>query len=194
MSGEVEVAVRRELGKQGRRWGPVALVGLLVVGVLATARDDPAEVATDGTPDATGPSFHTGLGGGSGPSTTDTSVAASPDGPDASPGGARAPAGPGLPGAPAAGQPGAPAQAGVSRTGVTCDGSARQLPESSYGPLCVPEFTGDNGGATSPGVTADEIVVTYRIGSSASTGALQALGGDELESVGFDQDLSLIHI
>jgi hypothetical protein len=44
-----------------------------------------------------------------------------------------------------------------------------------------------NGGSTSHGVTAEEIVVTYRIGSAGSGGALEALGGAELESVGFDQ-------
>lgn len=70
---------------------------------------------------------------------------------------------------------------------MTCDGTKRQLPESAYGPLCAPKFTGQNGGKTSSGVTADKIVVTYRIGSSGSGGALDALGGAELESVGFDQ-------
>lgn len=189
MTSEVEAAVRRELGKQGRRWAPVAAVLLLVVAVLATSRDDTVETATDLGPGSANAAIDGGFGATDPDASNGNTGATLPT--DAGPGGAQ-PGGAGN--EPAATTPsagpggGGPATAGVSRTGVTCNGSNRQLPESSYGPLCVPEFTGDNGGATYPGVSADEIVVTYRIGSSASSGALQALGGDELESVGFDQD------
>lgn len=188
MTDEVEVAVRRELGKQGRRWGPVALVALLVVGVLATARDESAETAGNlGVGDGQPTLDRDGGPSNLSPGADVDRAAPTAEDPTARAGGAPGTAG-GDPGSPRADRPRAPGSGGVSRTGVTCNGSNRQLPESSYGPLCVPRFTGGNGGATGPGVTEDEIVVTYRIGSSASTGALQALGGDELESVGFDQD------
>jgi len=44
-----------------------------------------------------------------------------------------------------------------------CDTSTGRLKiPSVYAPPCLPKFTGDNGGTTSPGVTGDEIViVTY---------------------------------
>lgn len=42
-----------------------------------------------------------------------------------------------------------------------CTDRAQQVPGDPYSPPCL-TFSGDNGGATSPGVTADEIVVTIR--------------------------------
>lgn len=52
---------------------------------------------------------------------------------------------------------------------------------SVYAPPCVPVFTGDNGGATSPGVTADAIkVVVYRAAPGNDiTAALSGLSDDE---------------
>jgi hypothetical protein len=41
-------------------------------------------------------------------------------------------------------------------------GQERQVADDGYAPPCF-EFTGDNGGATAPGVTADTITVTYRM-------------------------------
>lgn len=46
--------------------------------------------------------------------------------------------------------------------GERCDPQTGQLKvPTAYAPPCVPVFTGDNGGATSNGVTADEIKVGY---------------------------------
>lgn len=61
------------------------------------------------------------------------------------------------------------------------------MPEfSRYSPLCVPKFTGDNGGATSKGVTGDSVtLVRYRPQEDPATRAtLTAIGGaDEVETV-----------
>lgn len=66
----------------------------------------------------------------------------------------------------------APEDAGVAASGAHCGGDARQVTWSKYAPLCQPAFDGDNGGATSPGVTATTITVTSRY---AATEAEQAL-------------------
>src|SRR5207244_2951248 len=75
---------------------------------------------------------------------------------------------------PAAATPGAP---GVARSGATCGGPARQVPWSKYAPVCTPKFTGNNGGATSHGVTGDTITVTYRISNSGESAAVAAAAG-----------------
>ncbi len=194
MSNQVEAAVRRELGRQGRRWAPVAVFGLLVIMVVATARDAPTTIKANGraslTPAGPGEGGYgndgvpggfddrDGINGTEDATATGVGDPAGGDGVTSTGTGRSRPPG---------GSAATPARAGVSRTGVTCDGTRRQLPESSYGPLCAPRFTGDNGGSTSHGVTAKEIVVTYRMGESGSTPALEALGGNELDSVGFDQ-------
>lgn len=49
-------------------------------------------------------------------------------------------------------------------TGVSaCGGRAEQIPGDPYSPPCVEWGAGDNGGATTQGVTADKIIVTYRV-------------------------------
>jgi hypothetical protein len=51
---------------------------------------------------------------------------------------------------------------GVTRLGATCQPGVRQLPDSNYAPPCRSVFKGDNGGATSRGVSATEIKVVSR--------------------------------
>lgn len=74
-------------------------------------------------------------------------------------------------------KPGTP---GTTRTGVACGPSVRQFPWSSYAPTCVPAFKGSNGGATSRGVTATSITLTYRTSNSGQSAAVNAAtgGGD----------------
>jgi hypothetical protein len=50
--------------------------------------------------------------------------------------------------------------------GSSCEGGTRQTREP-YSPPCI-TFSGDNGGATAPGVTADTITVTFREGDLPS--------------------------
>lgn len=49
------------------------------------------------------------------------------------------------------------------------------MPWSHYAPLCQPAYHGDNGGATSPGVTATTITVTYREAATAEEQALYSM-------------------
>jgi len=68
--------------------------------------------------------------------------------------------------------PAAPGSPGTSVAGVACGHGVRQIPWSSYAPICQPAWHGDNGGATAPGVTATTITLTYRL---ATTNELQEL-------------------
>ena len=52
---------------------------------------------------------------------------------------------------------------GTTRGGLACQPGVRQIPVSTYAVPCMPAFSGDNGGATSRGVTADEIVIVERV-------------------------------
>jgi hypothetical protein len=51
---------------------------------------------------------------------------------------------------------------GVSVTGVKCGPGVRQFTWSPYSPPCVPQFAGNNGGATSHGVTGSTITLVLR--------------------------------
>jgi hypothetical protein len=66
----------------------------------------------------------------------------------------------------------------VARSGVACTANARQVPWSAYAPWCRPAFSGDNGGATAPGVTGDTITLTYRRQNTAQAAAVRALAGE----------------
>ena len=61
---------------------------------------------------------------------------------------------------------------GTTVGGVTCGPGVRQVPWSSYAVGCQPKWTGNNGGATAPGVTATTITLSYR---EAATAILQEL-------------------
>jgi hypothetical protein len=56
----------------------------------------------------------------------------------------------------------APGTKGITVGGYKCSFGLRQVPWSSYAPLCQPKFVGNNGGATSFGVTGKTITVTFR--------------------------------
>lgn len=62
--------------------------------------------------------------------------------------------------APASG--GIEAGTGVTRGGVECRPGVGQIPDTIYAAPCVPEFEGDNGGATARGVDAKTIRIVRR--------------------------------
>lgn len=67
--------------------------------------------------------------------------------------------------------------AGVS----SCGGRAEQIPGDPYSPPCVEWAGGDNGGATSQGVSADKIIVSYRVlGERGFQQTLASLAGASL--------------
>ena len=64
---------------------------------------------------------------------------------------------------------------GKTRGGFDCAKGIRQLPWSRYAAPCYPAWSGNNGGATSRGVTAKEIVIVNRdFPDSASSQAVDA--------------------
>ena len=71
---------------------------------------------------------------------------------------------------------------GTTVGGVACKEGGKQVPDLAYSLPCVAEFTGENGGETSPGVTADTIrIVVREFPESANSLAVQK----EAEAAGF---------
>ncbi len=64
----------------------------------------------------------------------------------------------------------------IARSGVKCGPGVLQVPWTPYAPPCEPEFTGNNGGATAPGVTATTVTVSYREeGESSDVNAIRSI-------------------
>jgi hypothetical protein len=74
----------------------------------------------------------------------------------------------------------------LGKTGA-CGGQAAQVPGDPYSPPCI-AFSGSNGGATSPGVTANSINVTYRFTSDSQSfqQTLASLGGANITDTDAD--------
>jgi hypothetical protein len=77
---------------------------------------------------------------------------------------------------------------GVTRGGIPCKPGVRQIPFSQYGDPCEALFTGNNGGATYNGVTANTITIAIRHDSDATgpnnaavQAEAQAAGGDSFD-------------
>ena len=83
------------------------------------------------------------------------------------PGGGGGAAGGGSPGAPTG--PIGTVSVGTGRTagGFACSQGVAQIPWATYAPPCVARFTGNNGGATAPGVTASTITIAVRVATDA---------------------------
>ncbi|HUF31635.1 MAG TPA: hypothetical protein VMN58_00325 [Acidimicrobiales bacterium] len=175
------------------RYGPaIAVVAVLVLLVVLAPADGPGsqDVA------ATGDSFDgTDAAGGRGGSDTSTGFGtddtsdvggsgefgggggtSGTGGTGSSTGGNSGAGGPGTSGSGTAGPGG-----GAPPANTVCREDGAMPSFSFYAPPCVPIFSGDNGGATHKGVTADEIrLVYYFPNSSAATEAtLRAIGADD---------------
>lgn len=72
-------------------------------------------------------------------------------------------------------RPAAPGTPGVTVGGYRCGPGVRQFPWSAYAPICIPKWHGNNGGATSPGVTATTIRLSYRVASTTDLKLLYGL-------------------
>ncbi|HVA06927.1 MAG TPA: ABC transporter substrate-binding protein [Acidimicrobiales bacterium] len=97
-----------------------------------------------------------------------------------------------------AGTSGTPASGGSASGGGTsgprtlgktsaCGGQAEQVPGDPYSPPCI-AFSGSNGGASSPGVSANQINLTFRTaaGSQSFQQALAQLGGANITDTDAD--------
>ena len=184
-AAQVEAMVRRYLARLIVRALPVGAVLLAAVLVIVLVpskggNNSGSNQAANGLSASAG---GTGSGGtsnsGSPGSASSAGGASSPAGGTASSSaGGAAGTGPVTQAGTAGGGPIAPvATSGASRTGVTCGNGARQFSFSKYAPLCVPAYSGNNGGATAPGVTASTITIVYRNRSSGESAAISAATG-----------------
>ena len=78
---------------------------------------------------------------------------------------------------------GAAASGGGATLGKTgaCGGQAEQIPGDPYSPPCI-SFSGNNGGATTQGVSSNAITVSYRITADSESfqQTLASLGGADI--------------
>ena len=56
---------------------------------------------------------------------------------------------------------------GQTAGGFACSSGVTQIPWATYAAPCVAKFTGNNGGATAPGVTASTITIAVRVATDA---------------------------
>jgi hypothetical protein len=188
-----EAMIRRYLTKVAGRYVPVLAIAVAVALVLIfvpTKQNNSGLVGTNGFNSGTGYSASGPTGSSSGASQSVQGSQAATGGGGTSVGTSGAGGGGGSTGtgsAVASGgagggsftpvQSASPNLSGTAKTGVKCGNSARQFPWSAYAPYCVPAFTGNNGGATAPGVTAKTITLTYRLANSAQQSAIDSLAG-----------------
>jgi hypothetical protein len=163
-------SVRRD-GRLLKGYGPLAalLVAFVLMAVLvptvAPTQDVVHETKTVQSSDGSGGTSATTPGGSSAKGTGGagaTSGSAATSGATATSGGTSA------------------SGAALGKTG-SCGSQAEQVPGDPYSPPCI-AFSGNNGGATAPGVTATAINVSYRnaAGSQSFQQALQQLGGADI--------------
>jgi len=69
----------------------------------------------------------------------------------------------------------APGTPGVTAGGIRCGPGVREVPWSHYAPICVPKWSGNNGGATAPGVTGSTITLTYREAASSQLATIYSI-------------------
>jgi hypothetical protein len=196
----VEEAVRRYLARVVMRYVPFGLaIVIFLAMVIAVPTLSPSGSGTQATGGVAGNGVSTGAGGGStGGSTGGGATSAGGVGGSGGvslPGGVAPPGGGSVAfglsgggtgtGTGAASGPGAsaggtastvapPGASGTTITGGRCAAGVRQVSWSAYSTLCAPVFTGDNGGATSFGVTGSTITATFRISDSGEAGAVAA--------------------
>jgi len=185
-AAQVEQIVRAYIARVARRYAPLAVGALAVLMVVilvpSTSRTPtPQTFGSSGLQASSGASGAAASGSsssGRAGSVTGTGVASSPAGGG---GAAAGPAGSGLAATArttsAAGAAATGSDGGIARSGVHCGPGVRQVTWSVYAPPCVAQYNGNNGGATSHGVTASTITLSYRIGNSAQDAAVYAAAG-----------------
>ena len=174
---EFELMLRRWLLKMGGRYVPVVALFLalaLVIAFVPTTQPGDRNTTGDVAARASG-------GDKAATESGEAAPGSSPGGPGAS---SNAPTSrralpPGLGSSPgvANGNYAAGSSSGVAKTGVACRTGVRQFAWSRFGPNCLAAFSGSNGGATAPGVTADTVTLSYRLANTAQQSAISALAG-----------------
>jgi hypothetical protein len=165
--------LRLSAGRGDRRllkgYGPLAalLVAFVLMAVLV-----PTVAPTQKTVDKT-QTVNGGTGTGTGTGSTGTATTVPGTTASTTPGGAVSGSSGGTVTKSASGAP-------IGKTSG-CGSQAEQVPGDPYSPPCI-AFSGNNGGATSPGVSATQINISYRnaAGSQSFQQALQQLGGADI--------------
>lgn len=184
----LDVATRRYLLKVAARWSPLlictAALGLIVA--LAPPVANPASQSSSSSISATAGSSGQLRASSGHPNKAAASSAASAGSTSqaGSLGGAGSGSGPS--GGSSALSPSSSSAAGrptgVAITGVRCGPGVKQFAWSVYGPPCVSAYHGNNGGATSHGVSSTTITITYAMPNSAQQSAVNSVGGDAVPS------------
>jgi hypothetical protein len=173
---EVEAAVRKYIAKVARRYSPL-LIGFVVL--LLVVWLVPSVTPSKPTNVSAGLGQDAGTGGTTGSATETTVAGATGTGGGATGSAAGAAAGSQRALAVPKGitAPAAAGSAGATRSGVQCGPAVRQVSWSVYAPICVPTYSGNNGGATAYGVTGDTITVTFRRTNSTEEKAAFSIAG-----------------
>ncbi len=185
---DIEAAVRAYLARMARRYAPILLGALALLLVIVTV---PTVSGTGGGQQSVSSAPLTGGQGGGvaydGQAPTGGAPAPASGTQGAAPGSAPAGGtGPRTGSSQATSSGTAPSgtqaqtasgSGGISRSGVKCGPGVRQVAWSVYAPPCVPKFTGNNGGATSHGVTPKTITLSFRLGQSQEDAAVTAASG-----------------
>jgi hypothetical protein len=165
VNSKLRLSAAKSNGRLLKGYGPLAalLVAFVLMAMLVPTKAPQENVVHE---------TQTVKGGGGSAGNTGASAA----GPAAAGGGAAAAGPTGSHGAAAGNKPATAAPAATTGHASGCGGP--QVPGDPYSPPCI-AFSGSNGGATSPGVTANSINVTYRITSDSQSfqQTLASLGG-----------------
>jgi hypothetical protein len=192
---EFDAMVRRYLARVAVRYAPVAaalVVLALIIALVPTTQPLTSTTGlaapgvSAGTASGTQANNGTGVTATAGGATAGGATAGPNGAPgvDSSTAGGQTGQASGAPGAGPGGAGGGPtatptggSTTGANKLGIQCGPGVRQFTWSSHSPLCVPAFTGNNGGATAPGVTGSTITLTYRVPASAEDSTIAALSG-----------------
>ncbi len=154
----IDAALHRYFSQLTRRYVPI-LAGLAVLALVAVVLPSRQREATSNLATRSGPNATTGTGPAAGAAGGDGDGAAGEAsvGPGGSTGGGSA-------GGPTDGPAGVVqgSLSGTAKSGVECGAGVLQVTWTPYAPPCVAAFTGNNGGATAPGVTDTTITITLR--------------------------------
>jgi len=186
---DIEALVRKYVARTARRYIPfiAALVVLVLIALLFPSRSQQNNNLTNtgnGSSSSLGGSTSGGSVGGGGSSGSTGGGSTSGGGGGSVGGGSSS----GIGGPITA--PAAVGTRGITRSGIECGPGVRQVKWTVYAPLCIPKYTGYNGGTRYRGVMKDKIVSFYRVDHSAQDTAVNAaLGKANLDDTKYLADL-----
>ncbi len=186
-AGPLDAAMRRYLAKLAIRWSPLVACALVLALLVALSSVPGVHKAARASQLAA----RSGLARPSGTYRSSTMAtrgsaqggAAGSNAAGSSGGGSNGTAygTPGQAGYPTTGTA-TPPLAETATSGGACTPGAKQFAWSVYAPPCVPAFHGNNGGATSHGVTGTTITLTYRLANSSQQAIIDSVGGAAVPS------------